>query len=87
MRDAHVLVVAAGREGALATVVSAMAPQPVIGLPIGMGYGVGGKGEAALYSMLQSCSPLLVVNVDAGFVAGACAAKIAARIAEAEHAR
>lgn len=82
MRGAHVLVCAAGREGALPTVVSGLVTQPVIGLPVSTGYGVGGRGEAALMSMLQSCSPLLVVNIDAGFVAGACAAKIAALIAE-----
>ena len=79
---ADVLVVAAGREGALPTVVSGLVPQPVIGLPVSTGYGMGGKGEAALLSMLQACSPILVVNIDAGFVAGACAARIAARIAE-----
>ena len=50
---------------------------PVIGLPVSTGYGLGGNGLAALYSMLQSCSVLTVVNVDAGFVAGAFAAKIA----------
>lgn len=80
--DAHVLIVAAGREGALPTVVSGLVPQPVIGLPVSTGYGAGGKGEAALLSMLQSCSPLLVVNIDAGLVAGACAARIANRIVE-----
>jgi NCAIR mutase (PurE)-related protein len=85
MRGCDVLIAAAGREGTMPAVVAGLAPQPVIGLPISTGYGVGGKGEAALYSMLQSCAPLLVVNVDAGFVAGACAAKIAARIAEAKH--
>lgn len=85
VRGAHVLVVAAGREGTLPTIVSGLAPQPVIGLPVSTGYGVGGKGEAALYSMLQSCAPLLVVNVDAGFVAGAMAAKIANRIVEGQN--
>ncbi|MEZ5335018.1 MAG: hypothetical protein R2741_07180 [Methanolobus sp.] len=43
---------------------------PVIGLPVSTGYGAGAKGEAALLSMLQSCSVLSVVNIDAGFVAG-----------------
>jgi hypothetical protein len=83
MEDADVLVAAAGREGALPTVLAGLARQPVIGLPVSTGYGVGGQGQAALYSMLQSCAPLLVVNIDAGTVAGACAAKVAARIAEA----
>lgn len=71
------LVVAAGREGALPTLVSGMTRIPVIGLPVSVGYGIHPKGETALFSMLQSCSPLAVVNIDAGFVAGAVASKIA----------
>jgi NCAIR mutase (PurE)-related protein len=50
---------------------------PVIGLPVSTGCGMGGGGQAVLYSMLQSCSVLTVANIDAGFVAGAYAAKIA----------
>ncbi|MDD2438659.1 MAG: nickel pincer cofactor biosynthesis protein LarB [Methanosarcinaceae archaeon] len=75
------LVVAAGREGTLPTVVSGLVDVPVIGLPVSTGYGAGGKGEAALLSMLQSCSIISVVNIDAGFVAGAFAARIANLIA------
>lgn len=71
------VVVAAGREGALPTVVAGLVDAPVIGLPVSVGYGVGGGGEAALQSMLQSCAVLTVVNVDAGFVAGAQAGQIA----------
>ncbi len=71
------IVVAAGRDGTLPTVVAGLVPVPVIGLPVSVGYGAGGKGEAALLSMLQSCSVLTVVNIDAGFVAGAFAARIA----------
>ncbi len=74
---ADVLVVAAGREGALPTVISGLVPVPVIGLPVSTGYGIHGKGEAALFSMLQSCSPICVVNIDAGLIAGAVAARIA----------
>lgn len=85
VRGAHVLVVAAGREGTLPTLVAGLARQPVIGLPVSTGYGMGGKGEAALLSMLQSCAPLLTVNIDAGFVAGACAAKIANQIQEGQN--
>jgi len=70
-------VVAAGREGALATVVAGLVGAPVIGLPVGTGTGYGGDGEAALLGMLQSCTYLTVVNVDAGFVAGGQAALIA----------
>lgn len=79
------IVVAAGREGTLPTVVSALSDAPVIGLPVSIGYGAGAKGEAALLSMLQSCSVLSVVNIDAGFVAGAFAARIANKIAEARN--
>ncbi len=71
------VVVAAGREGTLPTIVSGLVDVPVIGVPVSTGYGAGGKGEAALLSMLQSCSVLAVVNIDAGFVAGAFAARIA----------
>jgi NCAIR mutase (PurE)-related protein len=52
-----------------------------VGLPVSTGYGAGGKGEAALLSMLQSCSVMVVVNIDAGFVAGAFAARIANLVA------
>ncbi len=75
--DADAVVVAAGREGTLPTIVSGLVDVPVIGIPVSTGYGAGGKGEAALLSMLQSCSVLTVVNIDAGFVAGAFAARIA----------
>jgi len=77
MAEADAFVVAAGREGTLPAVVAGLVEAPVIGLPVSTGYGLGGGGIAALYSMLQSCSVLAVVNVDAGFVAGAYAAKIA----------
>lgn len=80
---ADAVVVVAGREGALAPVVSGLVDRPVIGVPVSVGYGMGGRGEAALMSMLQSCSPLTVVNIDAGFVGGACAAQIANRVASA----
>ena len=77
MADVDAFVVAAGREGTLPAVVAGLVEAPVIGLPVSTGYGLGGGGQAALYSMLQSCSVLTVVNVDAGYVAGAYAAKIA----------
>jgi hypothetical protein len=76
MIDVDAMVVAAGREGTLPAVVAGILDAPVIGLPVSTGYGVGGNGIAALMSMLQSCSVLTVVNIDAGFVAGAYAAKI-----------
>jgi NCAIR mutase (PurE)-related protein len=83
IRDADVAVVAAGREGALPTLVAGLVDSPVIGLPVSVGYGHGGDGEAALLGMLQSCTVLSVVNVDAGFVAGAQAGLIARAIAGA----
>ena len=75
--DVGVIVVAAGREGALASVVAGLVDVPVIGVPVSTGYGAGGSGESALLSMLQSCSPLLTVNIDAGVIAGMMAFKIA----------
>ncbi|MEM2109062.1 MAG: nickel pincer cofactor biosynthesis protein LarB [Candidatus Odinarchaeota archaeon] len=78
--DAACLVVAAGMEGALASVVAGLVDIPVIGVPVSTGYGAGGGGEAALYSMLQSCSTgLVVVNIDNGISAGISAALIAKR--------
>ncbi|WP_436934350.1 nickel pincer cofactor biosynthesis protein LarB [Halovenus marina] len=81
LREMDVLIVAAGREGALPTVVAGLVDVPVIGLPVSTGYGHGGAGEAALLGMLQSCTAISVVNVDAGFTAGAQAGLIARRIA------
>lgn len=79
----HVLIVCAGMEGTLPGVVAALVDIPVIGVPISSGYGIGEKGKGALITMLQSCSPgLLVVNIDNGFGAGASAALIANKTAE-----
>lgn len=79
-RGADVLVVVAGMEGALPSVVAGLVDVPVIGVPTSTGYGLGGGGKAALYSILQSCSPgLVAVNVDNGVGAGAAAALIARR--------
>ncbi|WP_276255268.1 nickel pincer cofactor biosynthesis protein LarB [Halomontanus rarus] len=80
LREADVLIVAAGREGALPTVIAGLVDTPVIGVPVASGYGHGGDGEAALSGLLQSCTVLSVVNIDAGFVAGAQAALIARAI-------
>jgi len=72
------IVVVAGMEGALPTIVKGLVDVPVIGVPTSTGYGYGGKGESALMTMLQSCSPgLVVVNIDNGFGAGCAAALIA----------
>lgn len=82
-----VLIVVAGMDGALPSVVAGLASVPVIGLPTSVGYGLGGGGIAALYSMLQACAPgLSVVNVDNGVGAGAVAGLIANRAALARRA-
>ncbi len=83
IRGFDVTIVAAGREGALPTVVAGLVETPVIGLPVSSGYGYGGGGTAALAGMLQSCTVLSVVNIDAGFVAGAQAGLIAQAIDQA----
>jgi NCAIR mutase (PurE)-related protein len=83
-RRADVVVVAAGMDGALPSVVSGLVDVPVIGLPTPIGYGLGGGGVAALLTMLQTCSPgLTVVNIGNGIGAGATAALIANRVAAA----
>jgi hypothetical protein len=81
--DVDVIIVAAGMEGALPSVVAGMMDVPVIGLPVSSGYGYGGKGLAALQAMLQSCSPgLSVVNINNGLGAGIAASLIANRAAK-----
>lgn len=77
---ADVLVVAAGMDGVLPGLVAGLVALPVIGLPVSTGYGRGGAGEAALLTMLQSCSTgLTVVNIDNGVGAGAAAVLVAQR--------
>ncbi len=78
--EIDVIIVVAGMEGALATLVSSLVDVPVIGVPTSVGYGYGEKGIAALASMLQSCAlGLSVVNIDNGIGAGAVASNIANR--------
>ena len=75
-----VVIVAAGMDGVLPGLVAGLIDVPVIGLPVSTGYGRGGAGEAALTTMLQSCSTgLVVVNIDNGVGAGAAAVLIAQR--------
>ena len=79
-----VIIVAAGMDGALPSVVCGLVDVPVIGLPTPIGYGLGSDGVAALMTMLQSCAPgLTVVNIGNGVGAGATAALIANRVAAA----
>jgi pyridinium-3,5-biscarboxylic acid mononucleotide synthase len=81
---ADVLIVAAGMDGVLPGLVAGLVDVPVIGVPVSTGYGRGGAGEAALGTMLQSCSTgLVVVNIDNGVGAGAAAVLTAGRAAVA----
>jgi NCAIR mutase (PurE)-related protein len=77
LTGARVIVVVAGMEGALPSVVAGLTDCPVIGVPTSVGYGTGANGIAALLAMLNSCaSGLTVVNIDNGFGAGCAAALI-----------
>ena len=72
-----VLIVCAGMEGALATVVGGLLSQPIIAVPVSVGYGVSKNGETALNSMLSSCSPgIAVMNIDNGYGAAMAALRI-----------
>jgi hypothetical protein len=83
---ADAIVVVAGMEGALPSVVAGYVPCPVIAVPTSVGYGANFGGVAALLSMLNSCAAnVAVVNIDAGFKAGYLAGLIAARTAEGPH--
>ena len=78
------LIVVAGREGALPTVVAGLVDTPIIAVPTSSGYGYGGMGTAALMAMLQACSlGLAVVNIDSGIAAGVVASLVANRVAKA----
>jgi len=77
--EANVIIVVAGMEGALASVVAGLVDMPVIAVPTSIGYGASFNGLAALLSMLNSCVPgVVVVNIDNGFGA-ACAAGLILR--------
>jgi NCAIR mutase (PurE)-related protein len=75
--SANVLVVVAGMEGALPSVVGGLVSKPVIAVPTSVGYGASFKGVSALLAMLNSCAPgIAVVNIDNGFGAGYMASLI-----------
>ena len=77
LRSARVLIACAGMEGALPTVLAGLLAQPVIGVPVSVGYGVSAGGQAALMGMLASCAPgLTVVNIDNGYGAAMAALRI-----------
>lgn len=72
-----VLIICAGMEGALPTVVAGLVPQPVVAVPVSVGYGVSHGGRTALEGMLASCAPgLSVVNIDNGYGAAMAALRV-----------
>lgn len=81
IRVADVVIVAAGMEGALASVVGGLVAQPVIAVPTSVGYGAALNGFTALFAMLNSCAGgVSVVNIDNGFGAACAACRIINRI-------
>src|SRR5438093_967082 len=88
LREADAIVVCAGMEGALPSVVGGLVARPVIAVPTSVGYGASLGGIAALLAMLNSCAPnVSVVNIDNGFSAGFVAALIARQSHAARRAR
>ncbi len=84
LKTADALVVVAGMEGALPSVVGGLVDCPVIAVPTSIGYGAHFQGVAALLGMLNSCaSNVVVVNIDAGFSGGHVASLIARRMGQA----
>jgi pyridinium-3,5-biscarboxylic acid mononucleotide synthase len=67
IKEAHVIIVVAGMEGALPSIVAGMVGIPVIGVPTSIGYGASFGGLTALLAMLNSCSTISVFNIDNGF--------------------
>ncbi len=77
IKDARVIIVVAGMEGALPSVVGGLTDKPIIAVPTSIGYGTSLGGLTALFAMLNSCVPgIAVMNVDNGFGAGCLAHKI-----------
>jgi pyridinium-3,5-biscarboxylic acid mononucleotide synthase len=77
LKSCGVLIIAAGMEGALPSVVAGLYPQPLIAVPTSIGYGTALSGFTALFAMLTSCAPgVTVVNIDNGVGAAAAAYKI-----------
>ncbi len=77
IKRASVVIACAGMEGALPTVLAGLVAQPIIGVPISVGYGVSAQGNTALKGMLSSCAPgLVVVNIDNGYGAAMAALRI-----------
>lgn len=84
LRDATAVVVVAGMEGALPSVVGGLVASPVFAVPTSVGYGASFQGLAALLAMLNSCAPgITVSNIDNGFSAGIAAARVTKAVIEA----
>lgn len=80
LQEAGVIIIAAGMDGALPSVVGGLVSCPIVAVPTSVGYGAGSGGIAPLLTMLNSCAPGVgVVNIDNGYGAGHLAAQIAAR--------
>jgi hypothetical protein len=86
LKSAHAIIVCAGMEGALPSVVGGLVAVPVIAVPTSVGYGASFGGAAALLGMLNSCSPnVTVVNIDNGFGAAYTAVLIARASSQKRH--
>ncbi len=84
--NVHCLLVVAGQDGALFPVIAGQTNLPIIAVPSSIGYGYGGKGEAALMSALQACAPgIAVVNIDNGLGAASIASKFLHQINDGKH--
>ena len=84
LEECDCLIVVAGMEGALPSVVAGLTGTPLVAVPTSVGYGASFGGIAALLAMLNSCAPgVVVVNIDNGYGAGVHAARIARRIGAA----
>jgi hypothetical protein len=85
IQSANVIIVVAGMEGALPSVVAGLTSKPLIAVPTSVGYGASFSGLAPLLGMLNSCgSGVTVVNIDNGFGAGYAASQINALVASAK---
>ncbi|MBN2250499.1 MAG: nickel pincer cofactor biosynthesis protein LarB [Candidatus Altiarchaeota archaeon] len=78
LKKSKVFIVVAGMEGALPSIVAGLVREPVIAVPTSVGYGSAEKGKSALSTMLNSCTPLAVMNIDNGYGAAVLAYKILA---------
>ncbi|WP_053202442.1 nickel pincer cofactor biosynthesis protein LarB [Jiangella muralis] len=82
LAQADCLIVVAGMEGALPSVVAGLVGTPLVGVPTSTGYGVAAGGVTALHAMLSSCAPgVVVTNIDNGYGAGVHAARVARSVA------